>query len=229
MNLKQIIARLRAEARPQDLEGMARVGITPDRAFGTKIPALRKLAQKIGRDHALALQLWDAGYRETQILATLVDEPERFTRRQADRWARDFTYWEICDQCCMNLLHRMPWAADKAVAWSGRRGEQQRRAGFALMAVLAVKDKAAGDALFEGFLPHIARGADDARGPVKKAVSWALRNVGKRNERLNRAAVALAEELTTRDAPAARWVGRDARKELTDPAQLARIRARRRD
>jgi 3-methyladenine DNA glycosylase AlkD len=226
MTLQQIIKRLREAATPGDLEGMARVGITPDRAFGTKLPALRRLAREIGRDHALARQLWEAGYRETRILAAMVEEPERVTRRQMDRWARDFAYWELCDQCCMNLFYQLPAAPEQAAAWAGRRGEQQRRAGFALMAVLAVKDKAADDALFEGFFPQIEQGATDARGPVKKAVSWALRNIGKRNMRLNRRAVALARRIAAVDSGAAAWVARDVLRELTDEAQLARIRRR---
>lgn len=151
MTFEEIIACLKRESNPADLAGMARVGIRPDRAFGTKLPALRSLAKRIGKNHELAARLWRAGYRETQILAAMIDEPAKVTRRQMNEWAQNFTYWEICDQCCMNLFYPLPFAADTAIKWLTAAGEQQKRASFALMAVIAWKDKRASDEILKGF------------------------------------------------------------------------------
>ncbi len=224
MKLSEVIKRLKKGSLPQDLAGMARFGITPDKAFGTKIPVIRKLAKEIGKDHALATALWKAGYRETQILAAMVEEPEKVTGAQMDKWSLDFSYWEICDQCCMNLFYFLPDAKKKAISWTRQEGTQQKRAGFALMAVMAWKDKESDDKLFKSFFPHIKKGATDPRGPVKKAVSWAIRNIGKRNLALNKEAVKLAREIDTMDHKSAKWVAKDALRELQDKKQLDRLK-----
>ncbi|MCP4606485.1 MAG: DNA alkylation repair protein [Proteobacteria bacterium] len=224
MRIDEILKELKKESDSKDLEGMARVGITPDRAFGTKLPVLRKLAKRIGKDHDLAIRLWNKGYRETQILAAMLDEPGEVTQEQMDSWARDFSYWEICDQCCMNLFYLLPFAMETAIAWTQEKDEQLKRAGFALMAVMAWKDKEAKDKVFIELFPYIKEGSKDERGPVKKAVSWSLRNIGKRNLSLNRKAVKLAKTIDKLNLKPAKWVAKDVLRELTDEKQLNRLK-----
>ncbi len=161
--------------------------------------------------------------RETRILASLVDESGAVTREQMDEWAASFDGWEICDQCCMNLFRHIDGAEDVALRWSRRHGMFVKRAGYVLMAVLAVHRKQTDDRYFERFFPAIVPGADDDRRYVKKAVSWALRQIGKRNARLNRMAVAVAEKLRQRDSTAARWIARDAVRELTSKRMQQRL------
>ena len=206
--------------------GMARFGIPTDNARGVSTPQLKALARKIGRDHALAGRLWASGVFEARVVAALIDEPDRVTRAQMDRWARDLDSWAVCDACCCYLFRRTPFAWDKAVAWSGREAEFVKRAGFALMAYLAVHDKAAGDESFAAFLPVIEREADDPRLYVRKGVNWALRQIGKRNARLNALAIRTAEAVRARDTPSARWIAADALRELRSPAVRARLKTR---
>ena len=209
-----VLARLRAMANPASAAGMARYGISTRGLLGVGIPAMRRLAKETGRDHALALALWDSGVHEARILASLVAEPERLTAAQMNRWVRELDSWDICDQLCNNLLRRSPEAHARAVAWSQQRGEFVRRAGFTLMAVLAVHDKAAPDAVFAEDLRLIEQAAGDGRNFVKKAVNWALRQIGKRNPALCRAAIASARRILQQDTPSARWIARDALREL---------------
>jgi len=210
----EVLARLRSMARPGGREGMARFGINPDRALGVRIPDLRTLAREIGTDHPLALRLWRTGVHEARILAGMIDDPARVTERQMESWARSFDSWDLCDQVCMNLFDKAPLAWSKAAEWAGRDEEFVKRAGFALMACLAVHDKGAGDEAFRRFLPSIEREAGDDRNFVKKAVNWALRQIGKRNGRLRRDVLRVARRLAEADSRAARWVGRDALREL---------------
>jgi 3-methyladenine DNA glycosylase AlkD len=168
----------------RDRAGMARFGINVDEALGVSVTALRRLARQLPRDHGLAAGLWETGVHEARILASMVEEPERVTARQMDRWARDFDSWDLCDQCCQNLFWRTPFAESKSVAWAARTREFEKRAGFALMASAAVKDRDAPDARFLGYLKLIEREATDSRNFVRKAVNWALRQIGKRNRRL---------------------------------------------
>lgn len=226
MHLEDILEHLQSLADPDALQGMARGGIGTERALGVRIPHLRDLARRIGTDHALAGQLWDAAYRETRILASMVDDPAQVTEAQAEAWAADFADWEVCDQCCMNLLAHLPFAWRKAAEWAARDEEFVKRAGFVLMACLAVRDKKAGDDQFEAFLPVIQREAADGRNAVKKAVNWALRQIGKRNLALNAKAVAAAEDIARMEAPAARWVASDALRELTGEKVQERLRTR---
>ena len=194
---------------------MARCGITPDSTYGVSIPNLRKVAKEIGIDHELAQQLWETDIRETMILACMVDDPEMTTEEQMERWAGDFDYWEICDQCCQNLFENTKFAYQKCVEWSSNEQEFIKRAGFVLMARLAFKDKRAEDSQFEKFLPIIKREASDSRNYVKKAVNWALRQIGKRSLHLNRMAIKTAREIQQIDSRDARWVASDALRELT--------------
>ncbi len=223
MHVEEVLARLEAWRDPHAAAGMARYGIKSDVVYGVSIPRLRSLAREIERDHALALELWEIAGRETRILASMTAEPSKVDDRLMEDWVLDFDCWEVCDQVCMNIFEKTPLAFSKAEEWSQRGEEFVKRAGFVLMARLAVSDKAAGDAAFERFFPLIRRGAEDERNMVKKAVNWALRQIGKRNEALNRRAIGEAEALRELDSRSARWVASDALRELGSEAVQARL------
>lgn len=217
MKYEEVIGELRGMKDPRAIAGMARYGIVGEGRLGVSIPALRRMARRIGCDHGLALKLWRSGIPDARILAAMVDEPSRVTGSQMERWVRDFDSWDVCDQVCSNLFDRTSCARSKAVEWSAREEEFVKRAGFVLMAALAVHDKEAGDGVFRHFFPIIRREATDERNYVKKAVNWALRQIGKRNAALNREAIRLAGELKRIDSRAARWIASDALRELTGP------------
>lgn len=217
------LAWLEAHGSARNREGMARYGIRAPKVFGVSMAAMRPLARRLGTNHELALALWASGWLEARLLAAFVDDPARVTSRQMEQWARDFDNWAVCDSVCLHLFSAAPPRWRKAAVWIDRPAEFVRRAGCALLAALAVRDKAAADAQFLACLPALERIAADPRPLVKKGVSWALRQIGKRNPALNRAAIAATERLRASDAPAARWVGRDAARELTAPATQARI------
>jgi 3-methyladenine DNA glycosylase AlkD len=210
---EEVLARLRGLAVPSRLTGMARYGIATDSALGVTVGELRTLAREIGRDHGLAAELWDSGVHEARILASLVDDPALVDEAQFERWALGFDSWDLCDQVCQNLFRRAGPAWTKAVEWTGREELFVKRAGFALMAGLAVADKRADDARFAAFLGPLAAGADDDRDLVRKGASWALRQMGKRSPGLRARAVETA--LAMRDGGrGARWVGGDVLREL---------------
>ena len=211
----------------RDRENLARFGITAGKAFGVSMANIQILAKRLGRNHELAAALWDTGWYEARMLTAFVDEPARVTPAQMDRWCRDFDNWGICDTVCFHLFDRTPHAWAKVEKWAGKRDEFVKRAAFALLACLALHDKSTGDEPFARCLPLIERAAADDRNFVKKGVSWALRRVGRRNSALNAAAVEVARRLADSPHGAARWVGRDALKELTSPAVLRRLAARR--
>ena len=225
MTYAEILRRLKANASPSGVKGMAKFGIRTENALGLSMPFLRTTAKQIGVDHELALQVWGSGIHEARILAALIDDPERVTSPQMEEWVKDFDSWEVCDQVCGNLFDRTRFAHRKAAVWAGRKPEYVRRAGFALIAALAWHDKEAGDDVFTGYLPLIEKYAFDERNFVKKAVNWALRNIGKRNRALNRAAVGCARRIARQDSRTARWVAADAIRELTDPKTIARIKS----
>jgi 3-methyladenine DNA glycosylase AlkD len=212
---KEIVSALNSLADPDNVRGMARFGINPRGTLGVSMPVLRKMAKETGRDHALALELWETGIHEARILAALVADPAKTTASQMESWLKDLDSWDVTDQVCMNLFDRTSCAHEKALAWTGRKREFEKRGGFALIACLALHDKTAPDEKLEKFLPAIERESDDPRNFVKKAVSWALRHIGKRNGRLNKLAVAAAKRIGKRDSNAAKWVSRDVLKELT--------------
>jgi 3-methyladenine DNA glycosylase AlkD len=214
VNAREIVRHLKAHANPRNVEGMARYGIRAEDALGVSIPFLRALARSHRRRHDLALELWATGIHEARILASLVDDPQRVSAAQMDAWVREVDSWDVCDQLCNNLFTHTAHARAKALAWSRRKPEFVRRAGYVLMATLAVHDKAAGDREFEVFFDAIRRGATDDRNFVRKAVNWALRQIGKRNGALRRRALAVARDLEHLDSPAARWIARDALREL---------------
>ena len=224
MRPDQVLRELRSHGSRANVEGMARFGISSKNTLGVSMPTLRGLAKRIGKDHGLALELWESGLHEARILAALVDEPSLVTAAQMERWAGELDSWDVCDQCCSNLFDKTKFAHEKALEWAAREEEFVKRAGFSLMAALAVHDKVAKDEAFEAFLPAIRRGAVDERNFVKKAVNWALRQVGKRNAALNREALALAEELAGAESRSARWVASDAIRELSSGPVQKRLR-----
>src|SRR3989339_203355 len=214
-NAKDIIKKLESLGSAKNREGMARFGINTETACGVPIPALRKLAKQIGKNHELAIELWQTKIHEAQILASLLAEPEKLTEKQMEEWIKDFNSWDVCDQVCMNLFDKTTIAYKKAGEWSARYDEFEKRAGFALMAALAAHDKSAPDKNFIKFLPIITRKSGDDRNFVKKSVNWALRQIGKRNLLLNKLAVKTAEEIKKIDSKTAKWVAQDALRELT--------------
>jgi 3-methyladenine DNA glycosylase AlkD len=224
MNYDDILKKLKSLSNPKAVEGMVKYGITPESTYGVSIPNLRKIAKQVGTNHNLAQQLWESDIRETRILASMVDDPKIVTEEQMERWVKDFDYWEICDQCCMNLFERTKFAHQKCVEWSSNEEEFVKRAGFVLMARLAVSDKKADDEQFEKFLPMIKNEASDNRNYVKKAVNWALRQIGKRNSNLNRKTIEIAKEIQKMDCRSAKWIASDAIQELTSEAVQKRLR-----
>ena len=210
----KLLAQLQALANPQALQGMTRFGINPANTLGVSMPELRRLARGLC-DHDLALELWQSGGHEARILAALVDDPHRVTPLQMEDWVTDLDSWDVCDQVCMNLFDRTPYAVEKIHAWAWREEEFVRRAAFSTLASLAVHAKKMPDEQFEQFFPLIQQAADDERNFVKKAVNWALRQIGKRSPYLQAQAIQTAREiLAEAENASARWVARDALREL---------------
>ena len=224
MKYADIIKKLKSLSDPQAVAGMARYGINPENTYGVSVPNLRQMAKETGKDHTLAQQLWSSGIHEARILASMVDDPGLVTEEQMENWVKDFDSWDVCDECCMNLFARTEFATRKATEWSSNDKEFIKRAAFVLMARLSLKSSKADDDLFEPFFSLIKSGADDSRNYVKKAVNWALRQIGKRNLRLNRRAIKVAEEIQNTDSKSARWIAADALRELTSPAVQQRLR-----
>ncbi len=223
MQYNDIIKKLESLSDPEAVKGMARFGINSENTYGVSIPNLRKVAKEIGRNHALAQQLWASGIHEARILASMIDEPEMVTDAQMESWVSDFDSWGVCDQCCSNLFDKTGFAHQKAVEWSEKDEEFVKRAGFVMMAALAVHDKKATDEEFLKFLPIIKRESTDNRNFVKKAVNWVLRQIGKRNLNLNKVAIKTAEEIQQIDSKSARWIAADAIRELTGEAVQSRL------
>ena len=223
---REVLGELRAVADPARTPGMARVGINIERALGVSIPHCRRIARGHRRDHGLALDLWTTGIHEARILASMVDDPTQVTPGQMESWVGDFDSWDLCDQTCSNLFGSTPYAYTKAKAWVRRKEEFVKRAGFTLIAERAVHDRERDDAFWLTWLPVIRSGATDDRNYVRKAVNWALREIGKRDLALNAAAIAEAERLLEIDAKSARWIARDALRELRSDAVQTRLRRR---
>lgn len=226
--VQSVISWLERQGTKGNREGMARYAIPSDKAFGVSVGSLRQHAKRLGRNHALAAALWDTDRYEARMLAAFIDDPALVTPTQMDRWCRDFDNWAICDTACFHLFDRTPHAWRKARQWATSRPEFVKRAGFALMASLVAHDKAASDDAFLECLALIEQGAHDDRNFVKKAVNWALRSIGKRNPSLHAAAIVVAKRLADSDMAAARWVGKDALRELAGPAVRERLARRRR-
>lgn len=221
---EDVLKELKKHSDPKSLEGMARFGINVKYALGVRIPDVRKIAKEIGKDHQLAIDLWKTKIHDARILASMVDEKDKVTEAQMESWVKDFNSWDLCDQCIMNLFEDTPFAYEKAVEWSKREEEYVRRAGFVLMARLAVSDKKADDREFDPFYALIRKYSTDERNFVKKAVNWAIRQIGKRNKSLNKKMIALSKELMKIDSKAAKWSASDALRELESAAVNKRLK-----
>lgn len=219
----KLLGDLREQANPSNLEGMRRYGINIDNTLGVPMPIIRGMAKRMGRDHELARLVWNSKYHEARILAALIEEPDKVTFRQMESWIKEVDSWDVCDQICANLFDRTVHAYKAAEAWSDREEVFVKRASYVLMATLAVHDKRAFDEPFLGFLELIRRGSPDERNFVKKAVNWALRQIGKRNRALHEAAIATAKLIDKNDSSAAHWIAKDALRELTNEATMARL------
>ncbi|MFC1964661.1 DNA alkylation repair protein [Chloroflexota bacterium] len=224
-SVEDVLERLKEKARPDQLEGMARYGMVVEQRLGVSIPDLRKLAKELGMDHELALGLWQTGIAEARIAAAMIDDPNKVTETQMEDWVKDINSWDVCDQVCMNLFEKTPLAWTKIIDWSSREEEFVKRTAFSLIACLARHDKKAEDENFLELLPIITRVSTDERNFVKKAVNWALRNIGKRNQSLNKAVIDEAKKIQQLNSKAARWIASDAIRELESDAVWRRLKS----
>lgn len=224
MTAKQVIAELKKNGSKENLKGMERFGINVKKAFGVSVPVMRSLAKIIGKNHELALELWGSGYHEARHVASMIDDPKLVSKAQMNKWVRDFNSWDICDGTCSNLFRKTPHAIEKIFEWCEKKDEFVRRAGFSLMCYVAVHHKTRDDEEFLEFFPLIKKYSTDDRNFVKKAVNWALRQIGKRSVYLNEEALKLAKEIQALDSKAAKWIAADAIRELTNPKVLDRIK-----
>jgi 3-methyladenine DNA glycosylase AlkD len=220
--VRLILADLERRGLRKNRDGMARYGIVAKKAFGVSVSDLRAMAKKIGRDHGLAAALWKTRWYEARLLAVFVDDPAKVTSRQMDSWAKGFENWADCDTACFHLFDKTPFAWTKIEQWSRSDAELVKRAAFALLASVALHDKTEKDAPFVKSFRLIVCAAGDDRNFVKKGVSWALRGIGHRNPKLRAAAMRVAGELAQSDAASARWIGRDAIRDLARPARSSR-------
>jgi 3-methyladenine DNA glycosylase AlkD len=227
MTVAEIIKKLRSLGTPGNVAGMERFGIVTMKSFGITAPILKQYAREVKKQaddrHALAQGLWKTGIYDARAVAFLIDDPNQVTKKQMDAWARDFDNWATVDGTCGYLFCRTPFAYEKAFEWAGKKPEFIKRAGFSLMAYLAVHDKKAEDAKLAAFLPVIEKHSDDDRNFVRKAVNWALRQIGKRNLNLNKLAIETAERIELQNAKPARWIAADALRELTSEKVIERL------
>jgi 3-methyladenine DNA glycosylase AlkD len=210
----EILREMRRRANPSALEGMARFGIDTQSALGLNVPTIRAIAKRVGKNQSLAEELWDSKIHEARWLASLVADPNKITRSTMDRWTRDFNSWDVCDACCCDLFDRTPFVWQKIPRWAANKHEYVRRAAFSTLACAAVHLKSAEDQRFLDGLILVEKYAFDDRNFVRKAVNWALRNIGKRNARLLPAAVACAKRIRAQDTKSARWIAADALREF---------------
>ena len=223
-SVHDVLKKLAEKANPENVKGMARYGMTAEKRMGVSVPNMRTIAKEIGKNHELALELWKTGIPEAKIVASMVAEPKRLTEEQMGEWVKEIDSWDVCDQVCMNLFEKSPLALKKILDWSMREEEFVKRAAYSLLACLAWHDKKAEDEKFIKMFPVIRRGALDERNYVRKAVNWALRNIGKRNVNLNKAAIDVAREIHKSDSKAARWIATDAIRELESDAIQKRLK-----
>ena len=221
---KDVLDKLQSKAKPEQLAGMAKYGIRVEGRLGVSVPDMRRLAKELGRDHKLALELWRTGIAEARIVAGMVGDPAKLTEEQMEEWVKGIDSWDVCDQVCMNLFEKNQLAWKKIIDWSEMEEEFVKRTAFSLIACLAWHDKKASDEKFVELLPIVIREATDERNFVKKAVNWALRNIGKRNPNLNEAAVNAAKRIQRLDSKAARWIAADAIRELESDAVQSRLK-----
>jgi 3-methyladenine DNA glycosylase AlkD len=213
--MEELLELLQEKAQPENLAGMARYGMKGEKRLGVSIPDLRKIARKVGKDHRLALDLYQTGIPEAMILASMVADPEQVTRELMDDWVKGFLSWDVCDQVCMNLFEKSPFAWQVIPHWTERPEEFVKRAAYALIACLAWHDKDTPDEQFTDLFPVIRSGATDERNMVKKAVSWALRNIGKRNLSLNKTVIQEAKVIRSLNTKTSRWIASDVLRDLT--------------
>jgi 3-methyladenine DNA glycosylase AlkD len=223
MQYEEILDKLKTLSNPENVAGMARFGINPEKTYGVSIPTLQTMAKKIGRSHNLASQLWNSGIHEARILASLVDNPKEVTEEQMELWVKDFDSWDVCDQCITNLFGKTKFAYQKAIEWSSREEEFVKRAGFLLMTRLVHSSQKTSVSQVAELLSIIKREARDDRNFVKKAINWALRHIGKQDFQLNKLALATAKEIQKLESQSARWIGSDAIRELTGEAVQGRL------
>ena len=223
MQYKEVLEKLKSLSNPKNVEGMAHFGINPKNTYGISIPNLRKIAKETGKNHELAQQLWESGIHEARILASMIDNPKMVTEEQMEKWIKDFDSWDVCDQVCMNLFDKTNFAYDKVIEWSKRNEEFVKRTGFSLIACMAFHNKDIEDKDFIKLLPIIKRESTDDRNFVRKAVNWALRQIGKRNTNLNKEAIKTAKEIQKIDSKTARWIASDTLKELTSQSIQKRL------
>lgn len=224
MNVKEIIAELKKNGSQYNREGMKKFGINVDKAFGVNVPVMRKLAKKIGKNHKLAIKLWESGYHEARHVATMIADPKLTTRSLLNNWVKDFNSWDIVDGSCSNLIRKTDFTYDLIPKWIKSNKEFVRRTAFSLIAYLAVHDKKKNDEEFLQYLPLIKEYSTDERNFVKKAVNWALRQIGKRSTFLNEQAIQMAEEIKLIDSKTARWIASDALRELKNHKTFAGIK-----
>ncbi len=224
MNYNDIINKLKSMSEPKNVEGMAHYGINPKNNLGISIYKLRPLAKKIGKNHNLSLKLWNSGIHDARLLAVFVEDPLQVTEEQMDLWVKDFDSWDLCDQACTSLFDLTPYAWKKVYEWAERDEEFVKRAAFSIIAGLAVHDKKALDIKFEELFKIIKKASTDERNYVKKAVNWALRNIGKRNLVLNKKAISIAKELKKINSKSAKWIANDAIRELTSSKIQERVK-----
>jgi 3-methyladenine DNA glycosylase AlkD len=224
MEFNEVIEKLKKKSNQKDKEGMARFGIETDKALGIRVWELRKMAKEIGKNHKLALDLWNTDIHEVRMLATMIDDPKEVTEKQMDKWVSDFNSWDICDQACGNLFDKTSHLHKKIIEWAKDEREFVRRAGFVLIATSAVHRKEWNDKDFERYFSLIVKYSDDNRNFVKKAVNWAIRQMGKRNKMLNKKCINLAKKIQKRDSKAAKWIARDAIRELESDKVQRRFR-----
>jgi 3-methyladenine DNA glycosylase AlkD len=219
MTVSDIHQYLQQHSNTENIKGMGRFGINTEKAFGIKVPVLRQLAKTIGKNHPLALELWQSGFHEARLLAIFIADPKKVDEALMEQWVLDFNSWDICDQCCLNLFEHSPLAFQKASEWAGRDEEFVKRAGFVMMAVLAVHHKKTDDQKFLPFFSYIEKEAGDTRNFVKKAINWALRQLGKKSAFLKEKAIEFGERIMTQNSKSARWIAADALRELRGEKQ----------
>ena len=224
ISLEKVLKKLKMKARLDQLEGMAKYGIKTENRLGVAIPELRKMAKEIDKNHTLALKLWETEISDAMILAGMIDAPEEVTEQQMEDWVKDINSWDICDQLCTNLFEKVPFVLKKIKKWANHKEEFVKRMAFSLIACSAVHNKEASDEFFINFFPIIKQGALDERNLVKKAVKWAIRNIGKRNTKLNKYTIKVAEEIQLINSKAARWIASNAVRELESEAVQKRLK-----
>ena len=222
-SIDDIIKELKKLSVPNRKADFLRFGINIDNALFIQMPVLRDIAKSVGKNHKLVEDLWNTGIHEARIIACLIDEPDKVTEKQMEKWVKDFNSWDICDQCCNNLFRKTRFAHQKAVEWSSREEEFVKRAGFVMMAVLAVHDKKSEDNVFLKFLEIAKKESTDERNFVKKAVNWAIRQIGKRNELLNQKATAICHQIEKKDSKSSKWIAKDALRELNSEEVKKRL------